>query len=208
MSDNTGATRRVLTPADIAAVSQGANLRHEWIAMPEWTPPGEEQTVEVCVWQIPAGRRMLIQLAVADAKNARDRVELSEVMRICEAVRDAPPPDGKPLFQIINRREWLLSQPDSAINRILETLERLEGAGGGLRQEDLYRFFAMMPTVVSCLDSIASASSACTDCPKKSSMDCPVVLWNALSPLMPSSATKSPRPTDSAPPAASPSDAT
>lgn len=162
---------------DDMAANPRDNLRREWVTMPEWGGK------EVCVWQLTEREEtnLLIAINPQERPNPVERQELTTAMRVVYSVRESDKPDAKQVFSLEDR-DWILRQPNSAIRRIVEKGEELAGQRGATT-EDMMAFFGILPLVVGCLTSTASASGACDDCPKKSSLKCPAVLCAELLPL-------------------------
>jgi len=156
--------RAVFQPVDLTKPRD--NLKREWVQMPEW---GDKW---VCVWGLSARQEGKVLIATGDPEaNPIDRHEIGLKMRVCRSVYDSDKPDAKQLFNELTHGDWLMEQPDSAITRIVEVGRRLGGTQG-LTTEELVSFFGILPEVVSCLTFTASASGACTACPKNSTPEC------------------------------------
>jgi len=167
--------REVFNPArDIGDPRE--NLQREWVVMPEWGG------MSVCVWALSARAEGKILIAAGDPeKEPTERYALGTQMRICRSVFDGDTTDAQQLFTELNNGDWLMNQPDSAITRLVEVNRRLNGKAT-MTTEELQAFFVMIPQVVECLIHTASASGACTSCPKNSQPTCLRTLYKKLSP--------------------------
>lgn len=149
------------------------NLRRDWVRMPEWG--GQE----VCVWQLSARQQNKLVLATQDVKDPIKRMELAEVMRVCRSCYDGDSTDAETVFTETEDLEWLMEQPSSAIRRICEKSQEIDGEAA-IATEDLVAFFVAIPAVLGCLSTIVSACECCTDCPRNSQPTCPKNLSDAV----------------------------